>query len=84
MKKEDKKSKAKKEEDKEEEEKVEEEVEEEEEEDVVGEDFPKDTRAFSYLQDEGRIADKVLKFTMEKCKTINKYLRNMSRIRRFS
>ena len=42
--------------------------EEEEEEDVVGEDFSKDPRAFSYLQDAGRIADEVLKFTMEKCK----------------
>jgi curved DNA binding protein len=70
MKKEDKKSKTKKPEDEEEEEEeVEEEVEEEEEEeDIVGEDFAKDPRAFSYLQDAGRIADDVLKFTMEKCK----------------
>ena len=68
MKKEDKKSKQKKEEEEEEEE-VEEEVEEsEEEEDIVGEDFSKDPRAFSYLQDAGRIADEVLKATIEKCK----------------
>ena len=70
MKKEDKKNKAKKEEDvEEEEEEVEEEVEEEEEEeDIVGEDFSKDPRAFSYLQDAGRIADDVLKYTIEQCK----------------
>ena len=71
MKKEDKKNKPKKEEEEEEEEEeeVEEEVEEEEEEeDIVGEDFSKDPRAFSYLQDAGRIADDVLKFTMEQCK----------------
>jgi hypothetical protein len=68
MKKEDKKSKAKKVEDEEEEEEeVEEEVEEEEQ-DIVGEDFAKDPRAFSYLQDAGRIADEVLKFTLEQCK----------------
>ena len=70
MKKEDKKNKAKKEEDEEEEEEevVEEVEEEEEEEDIVGEDFSKDPRAFSYLQDAGRIADEVLKFTIEQCK----------------
>jgi len=70
MKKEDKKNKQKKEEDEEEEEEevVEEVEEEEEEEDIVGEDFSKDPRAFSYLQDAGRIADEVLQFTMEKCK----------------
>ena len=70
MKKEDKKNKPKKEEDEEEEEEeVEEEVEEEEEEeDIVGEDFSKDPRAFSYLQDAGRIADEVLKYTIDQCK----------------
>ena len=70
MKKEDKKNKPKKEEDEEEEEEeIEEEVDEEdEEEDIIGEDFSKDPRAFSYLQDAGRIADEVLKLTMEKCK----------------
>ena len=68
MKKEDKKAKAKKEEEEEEEEVEEEVEEEEEEEDIVGEDFSKDPRAFSYLQDAGRIADDVLKFTMEQCK----------------
>ena len=75
MKKEDKKNKKKQEDEEEEEEEVEEEVEEEEEEeDIVGEDFSKDPRAFSYLQDAGRIADDVLKFTMEKCKpTANIY-----------
>ena len=72
MKKEDKKSKTKKPEDEEEEEEeVEEEVEEEEdEEDIVGEDFSKDPRAFSYLQDAGRIADDVLTkedFLIKKC-----------------
>ena len=69
MKKEDKKNKAKKEEEEEEEEEeeVEEEVEEEEQ-DIVGEDFSKDPRAFSYLQDAGRIADEVLKFTIDQCK----------------
>ena len=69
MKKEDKKNKPKKEEEEEEEEEeeVEEEVEEEEQ-DIVGEDFAKDPRAFSYLQDAGRIADEVLKYTMEQCK----------------
>lgn len=69
MKKEDKKNKPKKEEEEEEEEEeeVEEEVEEEEQ-DIVGEDFSKDPRAFSYLQDAGRIADEVLKFTIEQCK----------------
>ena len=68
MKKEDKKNKPKKEDEEEEEEEVEEVEEDEEEEDIVGEDFSKDPRAFSYLQDAGRIADEVLKFTMEKCK----------------
>ena len=70
MKKEDKKNKQKKPEDEEEEEEeVEEEVEEEEEEeDIVGEDFSKDPRAFSYLQDAGRIADEVLKYTIDQCK----------------
>ena len=58
MKKEDKKNKPKKEE---------EEVEEEEQ-GIVGEDFSKDPRAFSYLQDAGHIADEVLKFTLEQCK----------------
>ena len=62
MKKEDKKNKPKKEE-----EEVEEEVEEEEQ-DIVGEDFSKDPRAFSYLQDAGSIDDEVLKFTLEQCK----------------
>ena len=46
----------------EEEEEVEEEVEEKE--DIVGEDFSKNPRAFSYLQDAGRIADEVLKYTI--------------------
>ena len=69
MKKEDKKNKPKKEVDEEEEEEEVEEVEEEEEEeDIVGEDFSKDPRAFSYLQDAGRIADEVLKYTIEQCK----------------
>ena len=68
MKKGEKKEKAKKEEEEEEEEVEEEVEEEEEEEDIVGEDFSKDPRAFSYLQDAGRIADDVLKFVMEKCK----------------
>ena len=69
MKKEDKKKPKKLEDEEEEEEEVEEEVEEEEEEeDIVGEDFSKDPRAFSYLQDAGRIADEVLKFTMDQCK----------------
>jgi curved DNA binding protein len=69
MKKEDKKNKPKKEEEEEEEEEeeVEEEVEEEEQ-DIVGEDFAKDPRAFSYLQDAGRIADEVLKYVIEQCK----------------
>ena len=69
MKKEDKKNKPKKEEEEEEEEEEIEEVEEEEEEqDMVGEDFAKDPRAFSYLQDAGRIADEVLQYTMDQCK----------------
>ena len=69
MKREDKKNKPKKEEDEEEEEEEVEEVEEEEEEeDIIGEDFSKDPRAFSYLQDAGLIADEVLKFTIEQCK----------------
>ena len=69
MKKEDAKNKPKKEEEEEEEEEeeVEEEVEEEEQ-DIVGEDFAKDPRAFSYLQDAGRIADEVLKYTIDQCK----------------
>lgn len=69
MEKESKKNKKAKKEEEEEEEIEEEEVEEEdEEEDVVGEDFSKDPRAFSYLQDAGRIADEVLQATIEKCK----------------
>jgi len=69
MKKEDTKKKQKKEEEEEEEEEeeVEEEVEEEEQ-DIVGEDFAKDPRAFSYLQDAGRIADEVLQNTLSQCK----------------
>ena len=68
-----KKPKKEEEEEEEEEEEVEEEVEEEEQ-DIVGEDFSKDPRAFSYLQDAGRIADEVLKFTLEQCKpTANIY-----------
>ena len=66
MKKDDKKKPKKEEEEEEEEEEIEEEVEEEE--DVVGEDFAKDPRAFSYLQDAGRIADEVLQSTITKCK----------------
>ena len=62
-----KKPKKEEEEEEEEEEEVEEEVEEEEQ-DIVGEDFAKDPRAFSYLQDAGRIADEVLKFTLDQCK----------------
>ena len=46
----------------------EEEVEEEMEEDEIGEDFSKDPRAFSYLQDAGRIADEALQALIEKCK----------------
>ena len=65
---EEKKKKEEEEKKKKEEEEVEEVEEEEEEEDIVGEDFSKDPRAFSYLQDAGRIADEVLKFTLEKCK----------------
>ena len=46
-----------------------EEVEEEEEfEDKVGEDFSKDPRAMTYLQDAGRIADEVLQDVISKCK----------------
>lgn len=63
------KKKVEEEEEEEEEEEVEEVEEEQEEEDVeVGEDFSKDPRAFSYLQDAGRIADEVLKDTLSKCK----------------
>ena len=61
------KKKKEEEEEEEEEEEVEEEVEEEEQ-DIVGEDFAKDLRAFSYLQDAGRIADEVLKYTLDQCK----------------
>ena len=63
-----KNTKDKKEESEEEEEIEEvEEIEEEEEfEDQVGEDFSKDPRAFSYLQDAGRIADEVLQFLLPK------------------
>ena len=68
MKKEDKKKNPKKEEEEEEEEEEEVEEVEEEEQDVIGEDFSKDPRAFSYLQDAGLIADEVLKFTMDQCK----------------
>ena len=62
------KDKTKKEEEEEEEvEEVEEEIEEEEEfEDEVGEDFSKDPRAFSYLQDAGRIADDALQAIIKK------------------
>jgi len=49
-------------------EEIEEEVEEEMEEDEIGEDFSKDPRAFSYLQDAGRIADEALQALIEKCK----------------
>jgi curved DNA binding protein len=45
-----------------------EEVEEEVEEDEIGEDFSKDPRAFSYLQDAGRIADEALQALIDKCK----------------
>lgn len=59
----DKKAKKKIEEEEEEVEEIEEEEEvEEEEEDQVGEDFSKDPRAFSYLQDAGRIADGIIIF----------------------
>ena len=62
------KDKTKKEEEEEEEvEEVEEETEEEEEfDDEVGEDFSKDPRAFSYLQDAGRIADDALQAIIKK------------------
>ena len=62
------KDKTKKEEEEEEEvEEVEEEIEEEEEfDDEVGEDFSKDPRAFSYLQDAGRIADDALQAIIKK------------------
>ena len=62
------KEKTKKEEEEEEEvEEVEEEIEEEEEfDDEVGEDFSKDPRAFSYLQDAGRIADDALQAIIKK------------------
>ena len=49
-------------------EEIEEEVEEEMEEDEIGEDFSKDPRASSYLQDAGRIADEALQALIEKCK----------------
>ena len=49
-------------------EEIEEEVEEEVEEDEIGEDFSKDPRAFSYLQDAGRISDEALQALIEKCK----------------
>ena len=69
MPKEGKKSKKEEEEEEiEEEEEVEEIEEEQEEEDQIGEDFSKDPRAFSYLQDAGRIADEVLQKTIENCK----------------
>ena len=61
------KDKTKKEEEEEEVEEVEEEIEEEEEfDDEVGEDFSKDPRAFSYLQDAGRIADDALQAIIKK------------------
>ena len=62
------KDKTKKEEEEEEEvEEVEEEIEEEEEfDDEVGEEFSKDPRAFSYLQDAGRIADDALQAIIKK------------------
>ena len=62
------KDKTKKDEEEEEEvEEVEEEIEEEEEfDDEVGEDFSKDPRAFSYLQDAGRIADDALQAIIKK------------------
>ena len=62
------KDKTKKEEEEEEEvEEVEEEIEEEEEfDDEVGEDFSKDPRAFSYLQDAGRLADDALQAIIKK------------------
>ena len=44
------------------------EKEEEVEEDEIGEDFSKDPRAFSYLQDAGRIADEALQALIDKCK----------------
>ena len=63
----DKKNKKEEEEEEEEVEEVEEEVEEEEDfEDQVGEDFAKDPRAFSYLQDAGRIADEALQAILPK------------------
>ena len=48
----------------------EEEIEEEEDdfEDTVGEDFKKDIRALTYLQDAGKIADEVLTDVISKCK----------------
>ena len=52
----------------EEEEEVEEVEEEEEFDDVVGDDFSKDARAMTYLQDAGRIADEVLQDVINKCK----------------
>lgn len=61
--------KDKKKEEEEEEVEVEEEYEEEEEfDDKVGEDFSKDPRAMTYLQDAGRIADEVLQDVINKCK----------------
>lgn len=69
MKKDDKSKKIEQEEEEEEEVEEIEEIEEEEEfEDQVGEDFSKDPRAFSYLQDAGRIADEVLQVLITKCK----------------
>ena len=74
MKKEDKKNKPKKED--------EEEVEEsEEEEDIVGEDFSKDPRAFSYLQEAGRNHRWTSKIYHGKMQTFPKYIWNMPRIR---
>ena len=68
MKKDDKSKKVEQEEEEEDEVEEIEEVEEEDEfEDQVGEDFSKDPRAFSYLQDAGRIADEVLQALITKC-----------------
>ena len=63
-----KKDKKQKEEEEEEVEEVEEEEEVEEVEDQIGEDFSKDPRAFSFLQDAGMIADKALQNLISKCK----------------
>ncbi len=63
-----KKDKKQQKEEEEEEEEVEEVEEEEEVEDKIGEDFSKDPRAFSFLQDAGMLADKALQQLISKCK----------------